>query len=201
MISIRKFDCLSKMVLQNHLSCRSKATKMSRKPLKKFVPSSRNFEGEETIPLQDTLQDNEDKYEPREKVGKSDEDYLPPDFDRSKIPNFEQIMGWDKSNPTIKHVRKSIEKAKVLNDGRGNRDSILLEGKQLIKETMNSGFYPNLFVFSRLNLLADIPFDMEKNLKMVQIPYKNIKVWSDLSTSPGILGKKCYNVIFYIAPD
>ena len=57
-------------------------------------------------------------------------------------------------------------------------------------DAMNSGFYPKTFIFSRLNLLDEFPFDLEKRLNMVQIPYRNIQTWSDLSTSPGIMGKK-----------
>jgi hypothetical protein len=70
-----------------------------------------------------------------------------------------------------------------------NEDVVILEGKRLILDAMNSGLYPKTFVFSRLNLLEGFPFDKSKPLKMFEIPYKNISVWTDLSTSPGIMGK------------
>ena len=64
-----------------------------------------------------------------------------------------------------------------------------MEGTRTIQEAMKAGFYPKTFAFSRLNLLPDFDFDKSKELNMVQIPYRNIQVWSNVSTSPGIMGK------------
>ena len=68
-------------------------------------------------------------------------------------------------------------------------DTVILEGKRLIIDAIKAGFYPNIFVFSRLNLLDGFPFDKSKNLAMYQIPYRNIGLWSELSTSPGFMGQ------------
>jgi len=114
-------------------------------------------------------------------------DHLPEGLTLDQIPKFERILGWDKSNPTLKKIKKQTEAAKKTHD-----KTILLEGKRVIVDAMNSGFYPKTFIFSRLNLLDEFPFDLEKRLNMVQIPYRNIQTWSDLSTSPGIMGKKNY---------
>ena len=67
---------------------------------------------------------------------------------------------------------------------------IIVEGKRLIVDAMKAGFYPKTLLFSRLNLLENIPLDPKRDLNMVQIPYKNIQSWTDLSTSPGFIGKK-----------
>ena len=70
-----------------------------------------------------------------------------------------------------------------------SEDTVVLEGKRLILDAFKAGFYPEVFLFSRLILLADIPFDKSKNLAMYQMSYRNISAWSDLKTSPGLLGK------------
>ena len=64
-----------------------------------------------------------------------------------------------------------------------------MEGTRTIQDAMKAGFYPKTFAFSRMNLLPNFDFDKSKELNMVQIPYRNIKVWSNVSTSPGIMGK------------
>ncbi len=69
-------------------------------------------------------------------------------------------------------------------------DSVALEGKRLIVDAMRTGLYPTVFVFSRLNLLQGFPFDLSKDLAMYQVPYRNIKGWSELKTQPGFMGKE-----------
>ena len=118
---------------------------------------------------------------------KSDDyDRLPKGVKNEDLPSYEKVMGWEPSHPMLKRLKKEFNTAKKSDQ---EKPLILLEGKRIIQDAMNAGFYPKTFVFSRLNLLGDIPFDTSKNINMVQIPYKNIKVWSDLSTSPGIMGK------------
>ena len=66
--------------------------------------------------------------------------------------------------------------------------TVLMEGKRLIQDAMKSGFYPKTFAFSRLNLLPEFEFEKSKELNMVQIPYRNVQAWSDVTTSPGFIG-------------
>ena len=71
---------------------------------------------------------------------------------------------------------------------KANSPTVLMEGKRLIQDAIKSGFYPKTFAFSRLNLLPEFEFDKSKELNMVQIPYRNVQAWSDVSTSPGFIG-------------
>lgn len=68
-------------------------------------------------------------------------------------------------------------------------DNIVLEGRRLIVDAMKAGFYPSVFVFSRLNLLKGFPFDVSRSIAMYQIPYRNIAGWSELKTQPGFMGE------------
>ncbi len=71
---------------------------------------------------------------------------------------------------------------------RKSDDTIVLEGKRLIVDAMKAGFYPDVFVFSRLNTLLDIPFDKSRDIDIYQIPYRSIKLWSELKAQPGLMG-------------
>ena len=87
------------------LSCqiRTKYTRTVRKPLKKFVPSTRH-----EFNTEDVIKENELKYGKVEDkvVSEIDEnlkpDYLPDGLTMDKLPKFSRILGWDKTNPTIK---------------------------------------------------------------------------------------------------
>ncbi len=68
-------------------------------------------------------------------------------------------------------------------------DAVLVEGKRLIIDAMKAGLHPSIFLFSRLNLLSGYPFDLSRDLAMYQIPYRNIKAWSELKSHPGVMGK------------
>lgn len=78
-----------------------------------------------------------------------------------------------------------------------NDDTVVLEGKRMIVDAIRAGFYPDIFVFSRLNLLADIPFDKCQELALYQIPYRNISLWSELKTPPGLMGNGLISYIFF----
>ena len=66
---------------------------------------------------------------------------------------------------------------------------MILEGRRLITDAMSAGFYPTLFVFSRIKCLKDIAFDLSRSHEMYQIPYSNIQAWSELKSPPGIMGE------------
>lgn len=69
-------------------------------------------------------------------------------------------------------------------------DAVILEGYRLIVDAIRAGFYPNIFAFSRLKCLRHIPFDLNRDHAMYQIPYTNITAWSDLKTPPGLMGER-----------
>ena len=111
------------------------------------------------------------------------DDKLPAGMTWEDIPKFAKIHGWQRDSKEIKKLRKNLSHSYK------HDDNIVLEGKRLIIDAMRAGCYPSIFVFSRLNLLQGFPFDLSKSLAMYQVPYRDIKAWSDLSTSPGFIGE------------
>ena len=123
--------------------------------------------GEDLVPL--PVEDHDDK--------------LPPGLTWDDIPRFVKIHGWNRDSPEIKKLRKNLSHSYK------HDDNVILEGKRLIIDAIKAGCYPSIFVFSRLNLLRGFAFDLSKNLAMYQVPFRDIKAWSDLTTSPGFIGK------------
>ena len=72
----------------------------------------------------------------------------------SDLPKFDRVLGWDTSSSHLKKLKLEMADCK-------KKDSkvVMLEGKRIILDAMEAGFYPKTFVFSRLNLLEKIPFD------------------------------------------
>ncbi|PNF40844.1 hypothetical protein B7P43_G16004 [Cryptotermes secundus] len=70
---------------------------------------------------------------------------------------------------------------------RKKRSLIALEGKRLIKDAMEAGYVPHMVFFSRVKDAADLNLP-DAGVELYKISYKSISLWSDLTTSPGILG-------------
>ncbi|XP_053986896.1 rRNA methyltransferase 3, mitochondrial [Hylaeus volcanicus] len=69
---------------------------------------------------------------------------------------------------------------------REKNEEIILEGHRLIKEGIEAGGKPTAILFnnsSDLDLL-----NLPKDVKLYKVPYKTIKLWSTLTTSPGLIG-------------
>ncbi|KAG8234485.1 hypothetical protein J437_LFUL014605 [Ladona fulva] len=67
-----------------------------------------------------------------------------------------------------------------------NRTEILLEGTRLISEAIKHGLVPKQVYFSRFVDVKKIPWPTI-DFKMYKVPYRTIKLWSSLKTSPGVL--------------
>jgi hypothetical protein len=65
---------------------------------------------------------------------------------------------------------------------------IVLEGKRLIKDAMEAGYVPQMVFFSRLKDAADLHLP-DDGVQLYKTSYKSISLWSDVTTSPGILGE------------
>lgn len=64
---------------------------------------------------------------------------------------------------------------------------ILLEGYRLIEDAMKVGLVPEIIIFSRKQELSRLSLPAV-GVKLYKIPYQTIQLWSDLNTSPGIMG-------------
>ncbi|KAJ8959964.1 hypothetical protein NQ318_009397 [Aromia moschata] len=69
------------------------------------------------------------------------------------------------------------------------KDLILLEGKRLIKDALIAGCKLEYILFSRMQELNYIkPFLPKLGAQLYKMPYREIQMWSDLTTSPGLMG-------------
>ncbi|XP_012059530.1 PREDICTED: rRNA methyltransferase 3, mitochondrial [Atta cephalotes] len=69
---------------------------------------------------------------------------------------------------------------------RGKNRQMLLEGFRLIEDAIQAGIVPKVIFFSRLSDV--LPLSLPKEVKLYKIPYRTIQLWSNLTTSPGIIG-------------
>lgn len=69
------------------------------------------------------------------------------------------------------------------------KNLILLEGNRLIKDAIISGCVLKYILFSRkADLMYIQPFLPKIGINLYKMPYRELQMWSDLSTSPGIMG-------------
>ena len=103
------------------------------------------------------------------------------------VPKYQKIQAWDKDNKDLKILGRILSSKR----DRTGSDSVVLEGVTIIKEALSHGHVPLVIVFSREKLLWRLGLEEEdkKKLKskLYHIPFSNIKMWTDLTTSPGIM--------------
>ena len=115
---------LSKIFSANDKSVlnRFKHNRFQRKPLKKFVPSSRILE-------EDLINENAKKYQNVTKISKFEDlisetyekdpenlnhgrDRLPEGLKKENLPKYEHILGWEPKHPVLKYLRNELDAAK-----------------------------------------------------------------------------------------
>ena len=99
------------------------------------------------------------------------------------VPRYTKVNAWDKNSKELKVLGKILSSKRDRTDS----DSVVLEGIRLIREAISLGHTPSVIVFSREKLLHQLEFGGHSSTKLYHLPYTNIKMWSDLSTSPGIM--------------
>ena len=99
------------------------------------------------------------------------------------VPRYTKVNAWDKNSKEIKVLGKILSSKRDRTDS----DSVVLEGIRMIREAISLGHTPSVVVFSREKLLHQLEFGGHSSTKLYHLPYTNIKMWSDLSTSPGIM--------------
>jgi len=69
---------------------------------------------------------------------------------------------------------------------REQNGQMLLEGFRLIEDAIQAGIVPKVIFFSRLSDILQL--SLPEEVKLYKIPYRTIQLWSNLTTSPGIIG-------------
>ena len=100
-----------------------------------------------------------------------------------KMPRYTKIAGWDHNNQELKVLGKLLSSKRA----RENSDVQVLEGVRLIQDAISRGIEPSVIVFSRVKLLHGLNLPSKSETRLYHLPYTNIKLWTDLTTSPGIM--------------
>ncbi|XP_070249570.1 rRNA methyltransferase 3, mitochondrial isoform X1 [Myotis yumanensis] len=99
----------------------------------------------------------------------------------------ESGLRYDKAFPGDKRLSSvmTVVKSRTFREKQGK---ILLEGRRLIADALKAGAVPQMFFFSRLDYLKELPADKLKGVRLVKVKFEEIKEWSDLVTPQGIMG-------------
>ncbi|KAG5894925.1 hypothetical protein JTB14_008884 [Gonioctena quinquepunctata] len=72
---------------------------------------------------------------------------------------------------------------------RNKNDLILLEGKRLVQEALMAGCKLEYVLFSRMDEVQYLkPYLPKMGAKLYKMPYREMQMWSGLTTNPGIMG-------------
>ncbi|GFG33567.1 hypothetical protein Cfor_03462 [Coptotermes formosanus] len=99
---------------------------------------------------------------------------------RAGVPIYKKLPDDDSTLSSAMLIAKSKNKKK-------KRSLIVLEGKRLIKDAIAAGYVPQKVFFSRVKDAADLNLP-DEGVELYKTSYKSISLWSDLTTSPGVLG-------------
>eukprot|EP00090_Calanus_glacialis_P043703 TRINITY_DN7742_c0_g1_i3.p1 TRINITY_DN7742_c0_g1~~TRINITY_DN7742_c0_g1_i3.p1 ORF type:complete len:377 (-),score=162.96 TRINITY_DN7742_c0_g1_i3:106-1236(-) len=103
--------------------------------------------------------------------------------DKYDVPRYNKVNAWDRDSMNLKTLGKILSSKR----DRVRSDSVVLEGTRMIKDAISLGFSPSVVVFSREKLLWQLDLPKDTSSKLYHIPYNNIKMWTDLTTTPGIM--------------
>ncbi|XP_067011157.2 rRNA methyltransferase 3, mitochondrial [Anabrus simplex] len=108
------------------------------------------------------------------------------------VPVFVKLKD---SDPMLSNFMLTIKSTK----NKKSREMVLLEGRRLIQDSIDAGIVPLIF-FSRVDdiRLLRLPAG---GVELYKVPYKTLSLWSDLSTSPGIMGIVKLSAVHEVKPS
>ncbi|CAN7986148.1 unnamed protein product [Ixodes hexagonus] len=71
---------------------------------------------------------------------------------------------------------------------RDKANKIVLEGRRLIADALRAGIEVESIYFSLPENIEGLPLDALKEKQLKKVFYKKMKIWSDLTTCPGVMG-------------
>ncbi|XP_004594086.2 rRNA methyltransferase 3, mitochondrial isoform X2 [Ochotona princeps] len=113
----------------------------------------------------------------------------PPQASASRWPSTWEETGlrYDKAFAGDRRLSSvmTIVKSRPFREKHGK---ILLEGRRLIADALRAGAVPQVFFFSRLEYLRELPLEKLRGVSLIKVKFEDIKDWSDLVTPQGIMG-------------
>lgn len=94
----------------------------------------------------------------------------------------QRIVNLKENDSIITSTMLNVKSRKM----RQQNNQILIEGHRLIKDAIVAGVKPHIVFFSRTSDIEDLSLPVES--KLYKVPYKSMQLWSNLTTSPGIIG-------------
>ena len=73
---------------------------------------------------------------------------------------------------------------------REKHKKIFIEGKRLIQDALSIDLQPKIIFYSRLSDVENLK--LSENVRKCQVDYKQLRIWSDVATSQGVIGKYMY---------
>jgi len=179
---------------------RAYARRLHRNPIKIYpseeIASPKKF-SEKQIAVNDDLA-NSRKYEIASKIRKASEP-TSHGIKTFQTPSPEQEVKEKKSfkKPDLKIISEKLTAERKLGSymqmvksskARKANKKILLEGERLIGDALKSGLNAEALFCSKPELIDSLPTQISSSTKVYQVNYNKIQLWSELSTSPGIIG-------------
>lgn len=90
------------------------------------------------------------------------------------------------NDPILKNLLTTVRSSKR----REKHRQIIMEGRRLILEALESGVKLQTIIFSQkdqLELISDKISHLRKNIEIYKVPQHDLKTWSTLTTPPGLL--------------
>lgn len=66
---------------------------------------------------------------------------------------------------------------------------IFLEGERMVADAIKSGLKATALFFSKPELLVKLGLPKNFDAELYEVAYEKIQLWSELVTSPGLIGK------------
>ncbi|KAE8624971.1 hypothetical protein XENTR_v10006111 [Xenopus tropicalis] len=94
---------------------------------------------------------------------------------------------YERALPGDKRLSKvvTIAKSKKFRDRHGQ---VLLEGRRLLTDALESGAVLQTLFFSRVDYLKLFPPDKLRKANLIKVNFDNIKIWSDVVAPQGLMG-------------
>lgn len=89
----------------------------------------------------------------------------------------------DNEDTTLSRLMLKVKSRRT----REKYDLMMLEGKRLNQDALLAGLVPESLFFSQITHIRSLQVPTN-HMKLYKVPYKQLQLWSDLTTSPGLVG-------------